>query len=429
MNIITITVIAIIVAVLLGFLTNINIGLYAFAFAYLIGCYGLGMSPKAITGLLPTQIFYLFFAVTFFYSFTTEDGTLELISKKAIYATRKVPVLLPFVILLISGALAAMGAGLYAILALMVPVGISMAKTAGMHPFLGGITAAYGASIGSNFRYSSGGVIINGLISKDGYDAASAMAYTDQAFFNMALLYLIMTVIMFFFLKGYKVRTIEIEKPVAFNKKQKANLVILLCVIAVVILPALFTSVLPNITLVAKMSKYADIGFAATIASLIVLALKLGDAKVAFARVPWATLITICGVSTLMGVATEAGVIDALTNWVSANVAPAWIPAIVMLTGNCLSVFGSGYGVVMPTLFPMVPALAIAAGVNPGMLYSVTVLSAFLTGVSPFSSGGGLIQAGVHDDALRAKFFNWQLMMIGAGVTAGLLYTYTIMIK
>ncbi|WP_018212738.1 SLC13 family permease [Desulfitobacterium hafniense] len=428
MDIITVTVLAIVVAVLLGFVTKINIGLYAFAFSYLIGCYGLGMTPKAVTALLPTQIFYLFFAVTFFYSFATEDGTLELISKKAIYATRKVPVLLPFVILLISGVLAAMGAGLYAILALMVPVGVSMAQTAGIHPFLGGITAAYGASIGSNFRYSSGGVIINGLITNDGYDAASAMQYTDQAFFNMAIIYLILTVILFFFFKGYQVKAVDVEKPAPFNKKQKANLVILLCVIVVVILPALLEKLLPNVTLIAMMSKYADIGFVATIASVVVLALKLGDAKVAFAKVPWATLITICGVSTLMGVATQAGVIDALTAWVSANVAPFWIPAIVMLTGCSLSVFGSGYGVVMPTLFPMVPALALAAGVDPGTLYSVTVLSAFLTGVSPFSSGGGLIQAGVHDDVLRAKFFNWQLIMIAVGLAAGLLYTYIIIL-
>ena len=171
MNIITLTIIAIVAAVLLGFATKINIGLYAFAFAYMIGCFGLGLKPKEVCALLPTQLFFLFFAVTFFYSFATEDGTLELISRKVIYAARKVPFLLPFVIYLISMALAAMGAGLYAILALMVPVGVSVANTAGFHPFLGGLAAAYGASVGSNFRYSSGGVIIQGLISKDGFDA------------------------------------------------------------------------------------------------------------------------------------------------------------------------------------------------------------------------------------------------------------------
>ena len=188
MNIITITIIAIVAAVLLGFATKINIGLYAFAFAYLIGCFGLGLKPKEVCALLPTQLFFLFFAVTFFYSFATEDGTLELISKKVIYAARKVPFLLPFVIYFISMGLAAMGAGLYAILALMVPVGVSVATTAGFHPFLGGLAAAYGASVGSNFRYSSGGVIIQGLISKDGFDAEAVIAYTDGAFFNMLVL-------------------------------------------------------------------------------------------------------------------------------------------------------------------------------------------------------------------------------------------------
>ena len=402
MNIITITIIAIVAAVLLGFATKINIGLYAFAFAYLIGCFGLGLKPKEVCALLPTQLFFLFFAVTFFYSFATEDGTLELISKKVIYAARKVPFLLPFVIYFISMGLAAMGAGLYAILALMVPVGVSVATTAGFHPFLGGLAAAYGASVGSNFRYSSGGVIIQGLISKDGFDAEAVIAYTDGAFFNMLVLYTLMLVLLFVVLKGYRVRALEMEKPEAFSKQQKANLLILLCVIVVVIGPALLVKVFPNVGWLAAMNKYA------------------------FAKVPWATLITICGVSVLMGVATKAGVIDALTTWVGENVPAFWIPSVVLLTGCCLSVFGSGYGVVMPTIFPMVPALAAVAGVNPGKLYAIVVAAAFLTGVSPFSSGGGLIQAGVHDDALRAKFFNWQLIMIGVGVLAGLLYSYTL---
>lgn len=426
MNLITLTILAIAAAVLLGFATKINIGLYAFAFAYFIGCYGLGLAPKEVCALLPTQIFFLFFAVTFFYSFATEDGTLELISKKVIYRARKAPFLLPFVIYLISMALAAMGAGLYAILALMVPVGISMAVTAGFHPFLGGLAAAYGASVGSNFRYSAGGVIIGGLISKDGFDGGTVGAYTNQAFLNMLFLYTLMLVLLFVFFKGYRVRTLEMEKPSAFSKRQKANLLILLCVIAVVIGPALLVKIAPNAGFLVSMNRFADIGFAAVIASLFVLAFKLGDAKKAFASVPWATLITICGVSVLMGVATKAGVIDALTTWVGNHIPAFWIPAVVLLTGCCLSVFGSGYGVVMPTIFPMVPALAAVANINPGKLYAIVVAAAFLTGVSPFSSGGGLIQAGVHDDELRAKFFNWQLIMVGVGVTAGIIYSYTI---
>ena len=286
MNIITITIIAIVAAVLLGFATKINIGLYAFAFAYLIGCFGLGLKPKEVCALLPTQLFFLFFAVTFFYSFATEDGTLELISKKVIYAARKVPFLLPFVIYFISMGLAAMGAGLYAILALMVPVGVSVATTAGFHPFLGGLAAAYGASVGSNFRYSSGGVIIQGLISKDGFDAEAVIAYTDGAFFNMLVLYTLMLVLLFVVLKGYRVRALEMEKPEAFSKQQKANLLILLCVIVVVIGPALLVKVFPNVGWLAAMNKYADIGFASVIASLFVLAFSWAMRKRRLRRSP-----------------------------------------------------------------------------------------------------------------------------------------------
>lgn len=39
---------AIVAAIVLGYLTRINIGLFSIAFAYLIGCFCLGMSPKEV---------------------------------------------------------------------------------------------------------------------------------------------------------------------------------------------------------------------------------------------------------------------------------------------------------------------------------------------------------------------------------------------
>ena len=88
----------------------------------------------------------------------------------------------------------------------------------------------------------------------------------------MMVLYTLMLVLLFVVLKGYRVRALEMEKPEAFSKQQKANLLILLCVILVVIGPALLMKVFPNVGWLAAMNKYADIGFASVIASLFVLA-------------------------------------------------------------------------------------------------------------------------------------------------------------
>ena len=44
---------AIVLAVALGYTTKINIGLFAIAFAYLLGCFGMGLSPGDIINNVP----------------------------------------------------------------------------------------------------------------------------------------------------------------------------------------------------------------------------------------------------------------------------------------------------------------------------------------------------------------------------------------
>ena len=66
---------AIVVAVALGYKTKINIGLFAIAFAYLIGCFGMGLSPSEVISMWPLKIFFIIFSVCLFYSFATVNGT------------------------------------------------------------------------------------------------------------------------------------------------------------------------------------------------------------------------------------------------------------------------------------------------------------------------------------------------------------------
>ena len=65
-----------------------------------------------------------------------------------------------------------------------------------------------------------------------------------------------------------------------------------------------------------------------------------------------------------------------------------------------MSIFASTLGVVAPTLFPMVPALAVASGLNPFFLFICIVVGTESSSISPFSSGDSLIlgAAQVHID-------------------------------
>ena len=159
---------AIVAAVALGYKTKINIGLFAIAFAYLLGCFGMGLSPSEVIGMWPLKIFFVIFSVCLFYSFATVNGTLEKLAEHLIYHCRKMPQLLPFAVFFTATVIAAMGAGYYTVLAFMAPITLLLCQRTGMSLIVGGMAVNYGALSGANFMSSQSGIIFRGLMTNAG---------------------------------------------------------------------------------------------------------------------------------------------------------------------------------------------------------------------------------------------------------------------
>ena len=86
---------AIALAVFLGYKTKINTGFFCIVFAYIIGCFVMGLKPKALIAYWPTNTMFVILAVSLFYNVAAANGTLEKISRSLLYACRKFPGLLP----------------------------------------------------------------------------------------------------------------------------------------------------------------------------------------------------------------------------------------------------------------------------------------------------------------------------------------------
>lgn len=65
------------ISVAIGYKTKYNTGLFAIVFAYLIGCFALGMKTKAVIGTWPVSTMFVIFSVSLFYNFALVNGTLE----------------------------------------------------------------------------------------------------------------------------------------------------------------------------------------------------------------------------------------------------------------------------------------------------------------------------------------------------------------
>lgn len=403
-----IVVAAIVVAVALGYKTKINIGLFAIAFAYLIGCFGMGLSPSDVIGMWPLKIFFIIFSVCLFYSFATVNGTLEKLAEHLIYHCRKMPQLLPFAVFFTATLIAAMGAGYYTVLAFMAPITLLLCQRTGMGLIVGGMAVNYGALSGANFMSSQSGIIFRGLMTNAGISDNDAFINAFGIFVSTLIIPLVViSVFAFLTREGRAMKTamFDASEPTALNREQKITLWLTLAMMAIVLAAPIAHIALPDNGTITFINAKMDIGLIASIFSVIALLLRLGDERKAMASVPWGTLIMICGVGMLISVAIKAGTIDVLASWIGGSIPPILVPVVFGVVAAFMSLFSSTLGVVTPALFPMVLPISQSLALEPMVLFVAIVVGAQATSISPFSSGGSLILGSCTSEQSRTSLF------------------------
>ncbi|MBD0183419.1 SLC13 family permease, partial [Acinetobacter baumannii] len=405
----------------------INIGFFTIAFAYLIGCFGMGLKPSEVIELWPVKIFFIILSVTLFYNFALANGALEKLASHLLYKCRKFPQFLPLAIFFAATIIAGLGAGFYTVLAFMAPITLLLCKKTNMNMIIGGMAANYGALAGANFMTSQSGIIFRSLMENTGITSQTAFSYSSGIF--VLTLIIPIAVLGIYTLWNRKSNSIVIEdqKPEPFDKKQKQSIFLIILMMSIVLVFPILHLVFPDVKTISFLNSKIDIAFLAITFSLISLLMKLADEKKVIALVPWGTLIMICGVGMLIALGVKLGIITTLSEWLANNV-PVWvIPVLLCLISAIMSVFSSTLGVVAPTLFPIVPALALTSGLNPLVLFICIVVGAQSTAISPFSSGGSLIMASAPADIDKTKFFNQLLFKaIPVGVIAALIAIFAL---
>lgn len=397
---------AIAVSVVIGYKTKYNTGLFAIVFAYAIGCFALGLKTKEVISLWPVSTMFVIFSVSLFYNFALVNGTLEKTARYLLYVCRRFPGLLPFAIYLAAAGIAALGAGFFTVMAFMTPITLLICEEAKMDKIVGAVAVNCGALSGANFMTSGSGIIFRGLMDEAGF-AEVSFHYTAVVFVSSVIFSLLLIAGFRYLPKSNKNigKDLHFEKPEPFTKQQRTNLYLIIAMIALVLIFPILHIIIPGSELITAINSKIDVGLVAIVFSVIALMLKLAPQNEVIAKVPWNTIIMICGVGMLIGVAIKAGTIDLLASWAGANL-PIWlIPIAFSLIGAVMSFFSSTLGVVCPALFPLVPALAAGTGVNPMLLFTCIIIGAQSSAISPFSSGGSLVLGSCSSEEERNKMF------------------------
>ncbi|AOT69820.1 SLC13 family permease [Geosporobacter ferrireducens] len=400
--------IAIVVSIVLGWKFKFNTGILAMGFAFVIGVFAMGLKVPQIIAFWPTNIVFFLIAISLFFTYATDNGTMELVGKKLLYAMNGNAKLIPWVIALVSAVVAFWGAGA-STPAIVGPLAFAMGLSAGIHPILLAVTIGSATLIGGDNPINGfGGVISKNLIEAAGYgDSAFQMALNVWA--TSVLNRVLIIAIAYVFFKGYKAKKVAVEKPEPFNTIQMKTMILISIAFLLMIVPTILNTWVKGNTLISQLATFAQPQSVMIIAAILAVVLKIGDEKQVIKKLPMNPILMIAGVAMLLSVAREAGLIDAISSMLTNSVPTFMVPAMLVLFASFLSFFSSGTSVVCPLMYPLVPLLAESLSLNPVMMFSCIFIGAMASALSPFSTGGAMVIAGCPDAKVKEQLTNWMI--------------------
>jgi hypothetical protein len=148
MSLAWLSVAALLVAIILSCITQLNVGILGLAFAWVVGVYISGMSLNDVLAGFPVQLFLMLVGVTLLFAQAQVNGTLDKLSTNAVRLCGGNVGLVPVMFFIVACAIASLGPGHIATAAMLAPMAMPMAARAGIPLFLMAIMVGNGAQAG-----------------------------------------------------------------------------------------------------------------------------------------------------------------------------------------------------------------------------------------------------------------------------------------
>ena len=384
----TVSLIALLVCIVVAFIKKINAGILAIPLAFIVGVYMMGMSSKEVIAGFPTSLVFTLLGIMFIFGIATSNGTLDKIAELITNLAGSRVKLIPYVFYFFAVAVSCCVGGIIGG-SLVCPIAMKVGKREGIPDYLTGTAVIFGVQGGAMTSIAANGIIALGLMNEIGMDGRVLPLWL-----HMMLSALICFTVCYLVGGGLKLAPLPLQEnghtKITFDRKQKITLVALLVLI---VSTAVFKTDVPLT------------GF--TVGAILIL-LGCGDANEAIKQISWTTIMLLAGVSMLVNVITVAGGIDAASAWLASIMTPATADSIMILTGGAMSAVSSATGVVMPTLIPTAPEIAVQMGgtVSVASIVSSIVIGANIVPISPLSTMGGIAMACSNEGTDKSKLFN-----------------------
>jgi di/tricarboxylate transporter len=380
---------------------RLNIGILAVALAWPIAVFAAGWKAEALMAVFPSSLFLTLVGVTLLFGVVQRNGTLGALAQRSARLCAGRVFLLPPVFFGFSCLIASLGPGAIAATALMAPIAMTIGHRAGVPVFLTALMVSNGGNAGNLSPISSVGLIVQAQMHKVG------LPHHDwQVFFANFTAHAMVAAAAFGLFGGIALgrapRAAIEAAPPPLSGRQWGSLAVL----AVWVAGVVGFKIHPGLS-----------AFAA--AALLIGAGALEDA-VAFKTIPWSVIVTVCGVSVLIGVLEKTGGMDLFTTLLARVATPATANGAMAFFTGLISTYSSTSGVVYPAFLPAVPGFVAKLGGGDVLQVALSInVGAALVDVSPLSTIGALAIAarpdGEDERMLFRRMLLWGLSMTVVG--------------
>lgn len=393
---------ALVVVMIVSCFTQLNVGVLALAFAWIVGVYVGSMSLNEVLSGFPTQLFLTLAGVTLLFTQAQLNGTLDRIAHASVRLCRGNVGLIPVMFFGLGGLIASAGPGNVATAALLAPMAMAVAGRAKIPAFLMAIMVGNGAQAGALSPFAPTGLIVTGLMEKIGL-----AGYEFRTFATNFAAHLVVAFAGYFILGGWRLFQRRFEATAGDGSDTPFSTAHL---VTIGIVLAMLASVL---------FLNANIGMAAFTGAVILAAIRVADHEQAIRRMPWVPIVMVSGVSVLVALLEKTGGLDLFTSILAGLSTPGTLTGTIAFATGLISVYSSTSAVVLPAFLPTVPGLIERLGGDAFGVASSMNIGAHLVDMSPLSTTGAVCIAGItNPEEVRPtynKLLAWGLSMTIVG--------------
>lgn len=403
-----ISLILFVLTILFGVKKKINLGILGLAVAFIFGFFvmveGGSMSSAALAGqpiisLFPMKIFWPILGISLMLSVGNVNGTYNIAIKWLVKLAGGRRALLPVIVFLIMLLVVSLGVGTAGVTVLLCTIAINIAYDQDIDPVFMLMALLCGCFIGVGSPMSIIGIICNNF-STELYGETIA---PDFMYLRALIMSVLCFALVYIGFRGWKLERWPKVKGEEIPKMDHKQLLTLGGLVVFIVLGLVFG---------------LDLGLCGILVCAVLLLFNCADQKKVIADVPWSSVLMICGMCMLVGVVSQAGGMDLMTDVLSKVMTTFTVKPIYALIGGLLGLVSSITSVILPTMLPTIPDIATSTGVNPYSLFLALAFCANATCCCPVSSMGAIaygIMGGKNkwdQDAMFKKMFLWSIILM-----------------